>query len=115
MPSKAESPVAAINRPLPHYKLGDLGIVPPPKPKLGQRLGAASPSLGPVQSRRTRSIGVQTVSAQKVSCQRSGSFMASNRLQKGWETLQNFGIFMNFALKLKIMPFATLPCSPNQR
>ena len=64
--SKAEVPAAAISRPLPHYKLGDLGIVPRSKPKLGERFGATSPALRPVHSRRTRSIGVQTVSAQKV-------------------------------------------------
>ena len=51
------------SRPLPHYKLGDLGIVPRSKP-----------ILGPVHtklmtSRETRSIGVQTFSAQKVKIQ----------------------------------------------
>lgn len=56
---------AAVNRPLPHYKLGDLGIVPRSHPKLGERPGASSP-LAPI-SRQTRSVGVQTVSAQKVS------------------------------------------------
>ena len=56
---------AAVNRPLPHYKLGDLGIVPRSHPKLGERAGASSP-LAPI-SKQTRSIGVQTISAQKVS------------------------------------------------
>lgn len=56
---------AAVNRPLPHYRLGDLGIVPRSHPKLGERPRATSP-LAPI-SKQTRSIGVQTVSAQKVS------------------------------------------------
>lgn len=63
-PSKARAVAAAVNRPLPHYKLGDLGIVPRSHPKLGERTGASSP-LAPI-SKQTRSIGVQTVSAQKV-------------------------------------------------
>ena len=65
LPSKAQAVAAAVNRPLPHYKLGDLGIVPRSHPKLGERPGASSP-LAPI-SRQTRSVGVQTVSAQKVS------------------------------------------------
>ena len=56
---------AAVNRPLPHYRLGDLGIVPRSHPKLGERPRATSP-LAPI-NKQTRSIGVQTVSAQKVS------------------------------------------------
>lgn len=63
LPSKAQVVAAAVNRPLPHYKLGDLGIVPRSHPKLGERPGASSP-LAPI-SRQTRSVGVQTVSAQK--------------------------------------------------
>lgn len=63
LPSKAQAVAAAVNRPLPHYKLGDLGIVPRSHPKLGERPGASSP-LAPI-SRQTRSVGVQTVSAQK--------------------------------------------------
>ena len=64
-PSKSQAVAAAVNRPLPHYRLGDLGIVPRSHPKLGERPRATSP-LAPI-SKKTRSIGVQTVSAQKVS------------------------------------------------
>jgi hypothetical protein len=59
-----EPSIAAITKPLAHYKLGDLGIVPRPKPKLGERLGTTSPTLEPIK--KMRSIGVQTISAQKV-------------------------------------------------
>lgn len=68
-PSKSQAMAAAVNRPLPHYRLGDLGIVPRSHPKLGERPRATSP-LAPI-SKQTRSIGVQTVSAQKVSGVRS--------------------------------------------
>lgn len=61
--SKSQAVAAAVNRPLPHYRLGDLGIVPRSHPKLGERPRATSP-LAPI-SKQTRSIGVQTVSAQK--------------------------------------------------
>ena len=43
------------------------------------------------------------------------SLLHYNRLQKCLDTLQNFSIFlMNFALKLKNMPFTKFPPPPNQ-
>lgn len=62
-PSKSQAVAATVNRPLPHYKLGDLGIVPRSHPKLGERTRTSSP-LAPI-SKPTRSVGVQTTSAQK--------------------------------------------------
>ena len=64
-PSKSQAVAATVNRPLPHYKLGDLGIVPRSHPKLGERTRTSSP-LAPI-GKPTRSVGVQTTSAQKVS------------------------------------------------
>lgn len=81
LPSKAQVVAAAVNRPLPHYKLGDLGIVPRSHPKLGERPGASSP-LAPI-SRQTRSVGVQTVSAQKA------MFFADQLLSKRSPTSSN--------------------------
>lgn len=81
LPSKAQAVAAAVNRPLPHYKLGDLGIVPRSHPKLGERPGASSP-LAPI-SRQTRSVGVQTVSAQKA------MFFADQLLSKRSPTSSN--------------------------
>lgn len=62
-PSKSQAVAATVNRPLPHYKLGDLGIVPRSHPKLGERTRTSSP-LAPI-GKPTRSVGVQTTSAQK--------------------------------------------------
>ena len=63
---KPELVAASISKPLPHYKLGDLGLVPRPGQIAKQRHGVISASsLGPPGA-KTRSIGVQTVSAQKV-------------------------------------------------
>merc|ERR1719494_701393 len=57
----------AINKPIPHYKLGDLGIVPRPKPKLDTLHHSLSPTRTGEAYKKppTRSIGVQTISAQK--------------------------------------------------
>ena len=68
-PSKSQAVAAAVNRPLPHYKLGDLGIVPRSHPKLGERTRTTSP-LAPIR-KQMRSVGVQTVSAPKVSAKYS--------------------------------------------
>ncbi|XP_015753145.1 PREDICTED: uncharacterized protein C9orf117 homolog [Acropora digitifera] len=62
-PFKSQAVAATVNRPLPHYKLGDLGIVPRSHPKLGERTRTGSP-LAPI-GKPTRSVGVQTTSAQK--------------------------------------------------
>lgn len=87
-PSKARAVAAAVNRPLPHYKLGDLGIVPRSHPKLGERTGASSP-LAPI-SKQTRSIGVQTVSAQKA------MFFADQLLSKRSPTSSSHSISRDY-------------------
>lgn len=57
---------------LPHYNLGDLGLIPRPKQHIPSHMDkmhdlSATTRLGALRKVLTRSVGIQTVSAPKVS------------------------------------------------
>lgn len=89
-PSKSQAVAATVNRPLPHYKLGDLGIVPRSHPKLGERTRTSSP-LAPI-GKHTRSVGVQTTSTQKAMffadqlLSRRGSTSSAHKLSQDYQS-----------------------------
>lgn len=65
------SPVARSGGTLPHYQLGDLGLIPRPKNHIPtsvdkMRVLSATTRLGGLRKVLTKSVAVQTVSAPKV-------------------------------------------------